>query len=169
VYKVVESRLTPDGNGTTAWWRPCCFSDLAEIQYQTWYCPILTACEVWCWYLDNCTFKWVYKVNHLHLTYFQNKKRDGGHLVFRIWPKFNTKHGIVLFWLPVKFGDDISRTVPLNECTRSIICIWRIFTTKGVMAAILCFGFCWNSIPNVVLSYSNCLWSLVMISQKLFP
>jgi len=95
-----------------ALWRPSCFLDFTEIQYQTSWYPGLTACQVLWWYLENCTFKWMYK---------------------------------------------------------SIICIRRNFTTKGVMAAILLFRFCRNSILNMVLSNSKCLWSLVMISQKLFP
>ena len=74
-------------------WRPSCFSEIAEIQYQPSLCHLISVYKVWWWYIHNFSFNWSDVVKMLRICKF----RQGGHFV-SIWSLQKTKTSKVL-WL----------------------------------------------------------------------
>ena len=71
-------------------WRPSCFSEIVENQYQPSLCHLISIWNVWWRYIHNFSFNWSDVVNILS----QQKNGCGGHLVFQKLLKINTSLAI---------------------------------------------------------------------------
>ena len=120
-------------------WRPSCFSEIVENQYQSSLCHLISIQNIWWWYIHNFSFNWSDVVNILS----QQKIGCGGHLVFQKLLKINTSQAYATLYPYTTFGEDIFITFPLIDRTSSIFWVSK----KLAVAAILFFRNCWKSIP----------------------
>ena len=120
-------------------WRPSCFSEIAENQYQPSLCHLISVLKVWWWYIHNFSFNWSDVIKILS----QQKIGCGGHLVFQKLLKINTSQAYATLYPYKTFGEDIFITFPLIDRTSSKFWVGR----KLAVAAILFFRNCWKSIP----------------------
>ena len=120
-------------------WRPSCFSEIVENQYQPSLCHLISIQNIWWWYIHNFSFNWSDVVNILS----QQKIGCGGHLVFQKLLKINTSQAYATLYPYTTFGENIFITFPLIDRTSSIFWVSK----KLAVAAILFFRNCWKSIP----------------------
>ena len=97
-------------------WRPSCFSEIAENQYQPSLCHLISVLKVWWWYIHNFSFNWSDVVKILS----QQKIGCGGHLVFQKLLKINTSQAYATLYPYKTYGGDIFITFPLIDRTSSI-------------------------------------------------
>ena len=97
-------------------WRPSCFSEIAENQYQPSLCHLISVYKVWWWYNHNFSFNWLDVVKILS----QQKIGCGGHLVFQKLLKINTSQAYATLYPYKTYGGDIFITFPLIDRTSSI-------------------------------------------------
>ena len=90
-------------------WRPSCFSEIAENQYQPSLCHLISVLKVWWWYIHNFSFNWSDVVKILS----QQKIGCGGHLVFQKLLKINTSQAYATLYPYKTYGGDIFITFPL--------------------------------------------------------
>ena len=107
-------------------WRPSCFSEIAENQYQPSLCHLISIWNVWWRYINNFSFNWSDVVNILS----QQEIGCGGHLVFQKLLKINTSQAYATLYPYETFGEDIFITFPLIDRTSSIFWVskkwlWR--------------------------------------------
>ena len=103
-------------------WRPSCFSEIAENQYQPSLCHLISALKVWWWYIHNFSFNWSDVVKILS----QHKIGCGGHLVFQKLLKIHTSQVCATLYPYKTFGEDIFITFPLIDRTSSIFWVSKI-------------------------------------------
>ena len=102
-------------------WRPSCFSEIVENQYQPSLCHLISVLKVWWWYIHNFSFNWSDVVKILS----QQKIGCGGHLVFQKLLKINTSQAYATLYPYKTYGGDIFITFPLIDRTSSIFWVSR--------------------------------------------